>query len=69
MVIALKKILDTSRDVKTEDLHKKRKDGAVRFHRVAGNVQIGAAKKSTSVQILVWEDENGNKFYDLELPK
>lgn len=69
MVIALKKILDTSRDVKTEDLHKKRKDGAVRFHRVAGKVKIGTEKESTSVNVLVWEDRNGNKFYDLELPK
>lgn len=69
MVVALKKILDTSRDIKTEDLHKKRNDGAVRFHRVAGKVQIGTETEIRAVKVLVWEDRDGNKFYDLELPK
>lgn len=69
MVVALKKILDTSSDVKTEDLHKKRNDGAVRFHRVAGKVKIGTETESRAVKVLVWEDRDGNKFYDLELPK
>lgn len=68
MVVALKKILDTSVDVKTEDLHKERKDGAVRFHRVAGAVKIGNSPL-TKIKVLVWEDVQGNKFYDLELPK
>lgn len=71
MILAVKSILDTSRDVSTEDLHKVRKDGAILFHRVAGKVKIGTGEKSktVNVKVLVWEDENGNKFYDLELPK
>lgn len=67
MVIALKKILDTSSEITTEDLHKKRKDGAIRFHRVAGAVSMGD-NDAINVKILVWEDIQGNKFYDLELP-
>ncbi|MBP3514287.1 MAG: DUF2213 domain-containing protein [Elusimicrobiaceae bacterium] len=71
MILAVKSILDTSRDVSTEDLHKVRNDGAIRFHRVAGKVKIGTGKRSktVNVKVLVWEDRDGNKFYDLELPK
>lgn len=71
MVVVLKKILDTSSNVKTEDLHKLRQDGAIRFHRVTGKVQIGTGDRARALQVnvLVWEDRDGNKFYDLELPK
>lgn len=68
MVVALKKILDTSSDVTTEDLHKERKDGAIRFHRVGGAVKFGDSAVQ-NVKVLVWEDVQGHKFYDLELPK
>lgn len=65
MVVALKRILDTSKDVKTEGLHKVRKDGAIRFHRVAAKVKIGNGEPK-AINIIVWEDREGNKFYDLE---
>lgn len=68
MVVGLKKLLETSEEVESEDLHKPRKDGAIRFHRVAGEIKMGE-NPATKVKVLVWEDRNGNKFYDLELPK
>lgn len=68
MIVGIKKLIETSTDVKSEDLHKPRKDGAVRFHRISGEIKVGE-NPATKVKILVWEDRNGNKFYDLELPK
>lgn len=68
MVVALKELLDTSSDVVTEDLHKVRKDGAIRFHTVSGEIKIGNSP-AKRVKVFVWEDREGNKFYDLVLPK
>lgn len=68
MVIALSDIVSKGEYLGPEDLHKKRNDGAIRFHRIQKDVQVGKDNPK-SVQVIVWEDKNGNKFYDLEFPK
>ncbi len=68
MVVALRPIIETGHYLGAEPLHKVRKDGAIRFHCLENTVQIGAGKEQ-KVKVIVWEDDNGNKFYDLKIPK
>ena len=68
MVVALSDIVSKGKYLGPENLHKKRNDGAIRFHRLQKNVKVGQEDQK-SVQVIIWEDKNGNKFYDLELEK
>jgi hypothetical protein len=46
-----------------EQLHKERKDGIIAFHKFSGNVTLG--NRLVRIEVLVAEDRNGNKHYDL----
>ena len=68
MVVALRSIIKTGNYLGKEPLHKVRKDGAIRFHGLENTVQIGTGEEQ-KVKVIIWEDGNGNKFYDLTIPK
>ena len=68
MVAALRPIIETGHYLGSEPLHKVRKDGAIRFHGLENTVKIGTGKEH-KVKVIIWEDDNGNKFYDLKIPK
>lgn len=60
---ALKDIIETGEYQGTEDLKHPRKDGIVKFHRINQNVSIDGKKENMSV--LIGEDRDGNRFYNL----
>ncbi|WP_428066307.1 hypothetical protein [Candidatus Proelusimicrobium volucris] len=68
MVVALYSIIETGRYLGSEPLHKIRKDGAICFHLIENMVKIGRGT-AQKVKVIVWEDTNGKKFYDLKIPK
>lgn len=47
----------------SEDLEHERNDGIAKFHRINGDVSVGEQKENMSV--LIAEDVNGNRFYNL----
>lgn len=68
MVVALPDIIKSGEYQGPEALHKVRRDGAVRFHRLEKYISVHSGDKKKVVAV-VWEDKNGNKFYDLMLPE
>lgn len=60
---ALKDIIEKGKYQGAEDLTHPRKDGIIKFHRINHNVSIDGQTENMSV--LIGEDTNGNKFYNL----
>lgn len=60
---ALKDIIEKGKYQGSEDLSHPRQDGIIKFHRINHNVSIDGHKENMSV--LIGEDKNGNKFYNL----
>lgn len=60
---ALKDIIEKGEYQGSEDLAHPRQDGIIKFHRINHNVSIDGHKENMSV--LIGEDKNGNKFYNL----
>ena len=60
---ALKDIIEKGKYQGSEDLAHPRHDGIIKFHRINHNVSIDGHKENMSV--LIGEDKNGNKFYNL----
>ena len=52
-----------------EALRHARTNGIVAFHRFSGTVQLRQVEHPLSVEVLVGEDDRGNLFYDLHVPK
>lgn len=60
---ALKDIVEKGKYQGEEALKHPREDGIIRFHRINANVNIGEKKENMSV--LIGEDRDGNRFYNL----
>lgn len=60
---ALKDIIEKGEYQGAEDLAHPRQDGIIKFHRINHDVSIDGQKENMSV--LIGEDKNGNKFYNL----
>lgn len=60
---ALKDIIEKGQYQGAEDLTHPRQDGIIKFHRINHVVSIGSHKENMSV--LIGEDKNGNRFYNL----
>ena len=60
---ALKDIIEKGEYQGAEDLVHPRKDGIIKFHRINHDVAIDGHQENMSV--LIGEDKNGNKFYNL----
>ena len=60
---ALKDIIEKGKYQGSEDLAHPRQDGIIKFHRINHDVSIDGHKENMSV--LIGEDKNGNKFYNL----
>ncbi len=60
---ALKDIIEKGEYKGAEDLVHPRKDGIIKFHRINHDVSIDGHKENMSV--LVGEDRDGNRFYNL----
>lgn len=60
---ALKDIVEKGEYKGEENLNHPRKDGIVKFHRINHDVSINNHKENMSV--LIGEDKNGNRFYNL----
>lgn len=60
---ALKDIIEKGEYQGVEDLAHPRQDGIIKFHRINHDVSIDGQKENMSV--LIGEDKNGNKFYNL----
>ncbi|MDR0676249.1 MAG: DUF2213 domain-containing protein [Elusimicrobiota bacterium] len=63
MVVALKNIIENGEYLGEKKLYKKRDDGIVKFHRISKEVKLD--NKTYKTEILISEDREGNKFYDL----
>ena len=63
MLPAVKAIIEKGQYIGPEELHKRRKDNIIRFHRFKAPVLRGG--KTYDVAVLVAEDSFGNLFYDL----
>lgn len=63
MLPAVKAIIEKGQYIGPEELHKRRKDNIIRFHRFKAPVLRGG--KTHDVAVLVAEDSFGNLFYDL----
>ncbi len=60
---ALKDIIEKGKYQGEEEPKHKREDGIVKFHRINHNVSISGKKENMSV--LIGEDRDGNRFYNL----
>ena len=60
---ALKDIIEKGEYQGAEDLSHPREDGIIKFHRINHYVSINGQKENMSV--LIGEDKNGNRFYNL----
>lgn len=60
---ALKDIIEKGEYKGAENLKHPREDGIVKFHRINHDVSVGGKKENMSV--LIGEDKNGNRFYNL----
>lgn len=60
---ALKDIIEKGEYQGAEDLDHPREGGIIKFHRINHNVSIDGEKENMSV--LIGEDKNGNRFYNL----
>lgn len=63
MIVILKNIIETGKEIIPEEPLHERKDGIVKFYRINNEVKMDGKKYRTSA--LIGEDEQGNKFYNL----
>lgn len=64
-IAGIYKMLESSRDVKPEDLYKPRKDDIKKFYKVSGYIVI-KGEKPRKVSVKIAEDRNGKKYYTLD---
>ena len=63
MVVALEDIVKTGKYEGSQELTKPRTDGIVKFHRISKTVRMEG--KSYNTSLLIGEDKNGRRFYNL----
>lgn len=63
MVSALPEMIKTGKYLGAEPPEHNKKGAIVKYHRIGNTVKL--AGKDYKVSVLIWEDRNGNKFYNL----